>query len=140
MPRMDQAALDAFLDADRHAIVATNGPDGAPQLTPVWYLYEGGTLYISAQVDTVKIRNLRRDPALSVCIDGGRGDSRYVVMRGQAQLIEPHEPLQEQVRRRIIGKYHASEEAADRYYATVKASPAVLIVMTPQKITSQDFN
>lgn len=137
MPRMEQAPLEAFLAEDRHAILATNSPDGAPQLTPVWFVYEDGKLYISAQATTVKIRNLRRDPSLSVCIDGGRGDSRYVVIRGEAQLVEPGEPLQQQMRRRIIGKYHADEEAAERYYATTKVNPAVLIVVTPQKILSQ---
>lgn len=140
MPRMDQAALAAFLGEDRHAILATNPSDGAPQLTPVWFLYEEGRLYVSAQAKTIKVRNLRHDPHISVCIDGGRGDSRYVVITGIAALVEPHEPLQEQMRRRIIGKYHADEAAADAYYASVQANPAVLIVVTPEKIIAQDFN
>ena len=140
MPRMSQAEIDAFLHGDRHAILATNSPSGAPQLTPVWFLYEDGRLYVSAQADTVKVRNLHRDPRASLCVDGGRGDVRYVVMTGTAALIEPGQPFQEEMRRRIIGKYHASEEAADRYYASVRHHPAVLIVVTPQQILSQDLN
>ena len=78
---MDSQILE-FLQADRHAILATKGRHGAPQLTPVWYIYEDGVIYVSAQTRTVKIKNLRRDPTVTICIDGGRGDARYVVLYG----------------------------------------------------------
>jgi len=42
-------------------VLATNGSDGVPQLTPVWFLYEDGLLYVNAQADTVKVRALRRN-------------------------------------------------------------------------------
>jgi PPOX class probable F420-dependent enzyme len=140
MPSINQVELERFLSEDRHAILATNGPSGVPQLTPVWFLYENNHLYISAQADTVKVRNLRRDPAVSLCVDGGRGDPRYVVISGAASLVEPREPFQEEMRRRIICRYHASQEAADRYYQSVEDHAAVLIVVTPQKIVSQDLS
>jgi PPOX class probable F420-dependent enzyme len=136
---MDQAAIDAFLSDDRHAILATNGPDGIPQLTPVWFLVEDGRIYVSAQATTVKVYNLRRDPRISLCIDGCRGDERYVVVTGTAELVEPGDPFQKTMRRRIIGKYHAREEAAELYYTAVRDNPAVLIVVTPQKVLSRDF-
>jgi hypothetical protein len=81
---------------------------------------------------------LQRDPRISLCIDGGRGDARYVVVTGIAELIEPGHPFQQEMRRRIIGKYHRSHEAAERYFASIRDHPAVLIVVTPQKIISQD--
>lgn len=137
MPRMDQAELEKFLDKDRHAILATNGPDGVPQLTPVWYVYEEGRLYVSAQADTVKVRNLQRDARISLCIDGGREDERYVVVSGIAELVEFHHPFQQEMRRRIVGKYHNTHEAAERYYESIRDYPAVLIVVTPQKIVTQ---
>jgi len=117
-------------------VLATVGVDGVPQLTPVWFLYEDGLLYVSAQADTVKVRNLRRNPAIALCIDGGRDDVRYVAVRGQAELIEPGQSRQEEMRRRIIHHYHSSAADADRYYAGVRAHPAVLIIVRPQKIVS----
>jgi PPOX class probable F420-dependent enzyme len=131
---MTSAEIEEFLAADRNAVLATNGANGIPQLTPVWYLYEDGLLYVSAQADTVKVRNLRRDPAIALCIDGGRSDGRYVTVRGRAELIEPDQPGQEEMRRRIIHKYHSSAEAADTYYASVRGSRAALIVVQPEKI------
>lgn len=140
MAPMQQEAREAFLQADRHAILATNRPGGAPQLTPVWYLYEDGMFYVSAQVDTVKVRNLRRDPSVSLCVDGGRGDARYVVVTGRAHLVEPGEGIQEEMRWRIIRHYSPDEAAARRYYETVRTHPAVLIVITPERMISQDFS
>lgn len=128
-----------FLQADRHAILATNGVNHTPQLTPVWYLFEDGLLYVSAQVSTVKVHNLRRDPSLSVCIDGGRHDARYVVLYGKAEFIEPG-PRQEAVRRQIVDHYYADQASADRYYESLKNSLGVIIILKPQRIVSSGFS
>ena len=131
--------ITQFINEDRNAILATIKQDGAAQLTPIWYLYEDGRFYVSAGVDTAKVRNLVRNPAITLCIDGGRGDARYVVVYGTAHLIEPEQPLQAETRRRIIRHYHDSDEAAEAYYQSVKGDPAALIVITPEKIVSQGF-
>lgn len=129
----------AFLNEDRHAILATNRRDGGPQLSPVWYVVEAGKIYVSAVVTTAKIHNLRRDPGLTLCVDGGRADTRYVVVYGTAALVEPGEAGQAAMRRRIIGKYHASDQAADTYYASASKNPAALIVITPDKVIAGNF-
>jgi PPOX class probable F420-dependent enzyme len=134
MPRMSQSEIEHFLAGDRHAVLATNRPRGAPQLTPVWFLYEDDRFYVSAQADTVKVHNLRRDPSVSFCIDGGRDDVRYVVVSGKAELVEPGEAQQKEMRRRIIAKYHESEEAAAQYYQSIRENPAVLIVVNPERL------
>ena len=134
---MNAGALN-FIEKDRHAILATNGRNGLPQLTPVWYLFEDGVLYVSAQVTTVKVRNLRRDPAVTVCIDGGRGDARYVVFAGRAELIEPGE-RQKTIRWRIIRHYFDDEAAAARYYETVKDNVGAIIVLRPERIVLSGF-
>jgi nitroimidazol reductase NimA-like FMN-containing flavoprotein (pyridoxamine 5'-phosphate oxidase superfamily) len=43
---MSQAQIEEFLQAPRFAIVGTNRRSGPPQLTPVWYLYENGKVYL----------------------------------------------------------------------------------------------
>ena len=134
---MDSQVLE-FLQADRHAILATNGGNGAPQLTPVWYLYEEGVLYVSAQTSTVKVKNLRRDPTVSVCIDGGRGDARYVVLRGRAELIEPGE-RQKALRWRIVRQYYADEKEAELYYESLRDAIGVIITLRPERTVLSGF-
>jgi PPOX class probable F420-dependent enzyme len=139
MPRMSQSEIEYFLAGDRHAVLATNSAGSPPQLTPVWFLYEDDRLYVSAQADTVKVYNLRRDPHVSFCIDGGRDDARYVVVSGKAELVEPGEAQQEEMRRRIIAKYHESDEAAEQYYQSIRENPAVLIVVNPERLFGHDL-
>ena len=134
---MDSRVLE-FLKADRHAILATNGRKGAPQLTPVWYVYEEGVMYVSAQTRTIKVKNLRRDPTVTICIDGGRGDARYVTLYGKAELIEPGE-RQRALRWRIVRQYYADEAEASRYYESVRDTVGVIITLRPERTVAIGF-
>jgi PPOX class probable F420-dependent enzyme len=137
---MSVAQIDTFLHVPRHAVVGTNSVDGPPQLSPVWYVYQEGRLYISVGVDTAKHRNLARDPRISVCVDGCYPDYRTVIIYGTAELVETGNPLQKEMRSRIIRHYHSTEEEARRYEEATRDEVSVLIVVTPYKIISQDFN
>ena len=53
--------------------MATILPDGMPQLTPNWYWWDGERFWISTLDWTVKVRNLKRDPRITLCIDGPSG-------------------------------------------------------------------
>ncbi len=141
MPAMTQAQVEEFLAASRHAIVGTNRRDGPPQLSPVWYLYEEGRIYIGILAATAKYRNLRRDPRISLCVDGGHPDARAVMIYGSAELIEAESPWREQVIWRITRRYHDGDEETRRYQEMSRdRGRTVLIVVTPEKIISQDFN
>ena len=137
---MTQAEIDAFLAPRRHAVVATNTKDVPPQISPVWYIYEDGTFYISAGINTAKCRNLRRDPRISVCVDGGYPDYRTVIVYGAAELLPPGDPLQASMRWRIIQRYHETKADAVRYYESVRDHASALIVVTADKVITQDFN
>jgi len=140
MSEMSQAEIEDFLQAPRHAIVGTNPIEGPPQLSPVWYVYENGRLYISISTHTVKHRNLLRDPRISVCIDGCRPDGRTVMFTGTAELITQGNPLQTEMRWRIIRHYHKTDVDARRYVEQAEDNDSLLIIVTPQKVISQNFN
>lgn len=44
------------------AHLATTAPDGAPHLVPVHPSWEGDTLWVMVGLDSVKARNIRREP------------------------------------------------------------------------------
>lgn len=140
IPTMNSAEIESFLRAPRHAILATNTRSGPPQLSPVWYVYEEGRLFISTSPDTAKYRNLRRDPRVSVCVDGGRDDVRAVIIYGKAELIEGKDERIEAMRWRIIRHYYSSEAEAREYLEAESGVESVLIVVTPERVLSQDFN
>lgn len=139
MAAMNQGEIDRFLQEPRHAVVGTVGRDGAPQLSPVWYIYEDGRFYIGITSDTAKYRNLRRDPRISLCIDGGRDDVRTVMVAGTAELYGKVHPLQVSMRWRLISHYIADAEEASRYAESSQEWDGVLVVVTPSRTITQNF-
>ena len=140
MTSMTSTEIEAFLRAPHHAVVGTNRVDGPPQLSSVWVLYEGGKFYISTETVTAKYRNLQRDPRISLCVDGGNGDYRTVVVYGLAEFISREDPAHEDIRWRITRQYYDDEEDARRYFESSRSPRHVMIVVTPEKIIGHDYS
>ena len=50
------------------ANLGTVMPNGAPQVTPVWFDYDGKFFRVNSAKGRVKDRNMRRNPAVSLAI------------------------------------------------------------------------
>ena len=137
--RMSREQIDAFLAAPRHAIVAVLRDDGRPQLSPVWYLYEKDRLYFSVLVATAKYRQLRRDPRIALCVDGGHPDARFVTLHGVAEIVEKESPWREDLAWRIVRRYCDSDEAARSWQAEV-ATRGRQALVAPERILGRDYN
>ena len=136
---MTEEQIEELLRAPLNGVLATIRRDGAAQLSPVWHLYEEGRFYISVGADSVKARNVRRDPRVSLCVDEGHPEGRAVTVYGGAELIEEDSPWRDDIAWRIILHYHASEAAA-RHYDETKPDwgPSAIIVVTPETIFDHD--
>lgn len=136
MPRLSPEEITEFLQTPMlHAVVGTVAADGSPQLSPVWYVYDPPRVFISIPANSAKYRNLKRDPRISVCVDGGRDDVRAVMLYGRAELREG-DPGH---RWRVIRAYYETEDEARAYLESVKDVPHKLVVFEPERVVSQDF-
>ena len=72
--------------ASEVATLATIGVDGRPQLSAVWFLAEDDTVRISLHTSRQKTKNLRRNPACSVLVLDLATPSRYLEIRGDAEV------------------------------------------------------
>ena len=139
--RMDPAQFKAFLDEPRHAIAAVARPSGEAQLSPIWFLYEADRLYFSILQSSAKYRQLSRDPRITLCIDAGHPDARAVTISGAAELITEEGPERSDLEWRIVRRYHESDEDAHRWEASVaQQGPGALVVVSPERIISWDYN
>ena len=121
---------ETFLRERPHAIVATLMPDGRPQLTPNWYLWDGERFWVSTLDWTVKVKNAKRDPRVTLCIDGPDRRTNYVQVFGTAEVVEGD------VRERtldLIRKYEPVEADAIAHWEGIK-NDRVLLLVTPERL------
>jgi PPOX class probable F420-dependent enzyme len=72
--------------------LVTQGKNGTPQPSPVWFLREGDSLLIYSKPDTPKLSNIARAPRVALHFDSdGRGGD-IIIFTGTAALA-PDAPL-----------------------------------------------
>jgi PPOX class probable F420-dependent enzyme len=98
----------AFVAAHHHGVLATRRRDGSPQLTPVTVGVDpDGVVEISSRETAYKVRNILRDPQVSLCVFTNQFYGPWVLVTGTATILslpDALEPLVEYYRR-ISGEH-----------------------------------
>ncbi|MCG8917186.1 PPOX class F420-dependent oxidoreductase [Actinokineospora sp. PR83] len=63
--------------------------DGAPQVNPMWVLWEDGDLSFTTSTTRVKYHNLQRDNRVSVSLNDPEQPYRFLEVRGRVHRIVP---------------------------------------------------
>jgi PPOX class probable F420-dependent enzyme len=66
--------------------------DGMPCPSPVWSLWEEGTVLIYSRPDTPKIRNIRANPRVALHFDGNGQGGDIVILQGRARVVPDAPP------------------------------------------------
>ena len=122
-------------DRARTAILATVRADGRPHAAPIWFDLDGDTLVFTTGESTVKGRNMRRDPRVSLCIDEEEPPFHFVVIEGIVELT-PEDPDLLYWATRIGGRY-MGDERADEYGQRNAVQGESLVRVTPQKVVAR---
>ena len=88
---MTPAEVDAFLSAGRTCRVATTGADGRPHVVPLWFVWDGTSLWLYSIVRSQRWADLDRDPRVAVVVDTGEtyDQLRGVEIAGTAEPVGP---------------------------------------------------
>jgi len=78
--KMDDKEIDDFLSSEKVAIASSFGPRGWPHSMPLWYVVRDGTIFAWTFRKSQKIKNLERDPRVTVLVEAGNDD--YSQLRG----------------------------------------------------------
>jgi PPOX class probable F420-dependent enzyme len=79
------------LATSRNLWLATVHADGRPHVAPVWFVHVDDRIWIGTGRSSVRVRNLRREPAASVALEDGDAP---VVAEGTVVLHEAERPAQ----------------------------------------------
>ncbi len=105
---VDRNGLLDFVRPRHQAILATTRRDGTMQMSPnTMGVDDSGRLVISTYPHRAKVHNIRRDPAVSVCVLSDDFGGEWVQVYGTAEVIDlpdAVEPLVEYFRN-IAGEH-----------------------------------
>ena len=130
---MTPQQIDAFLRKPYVSIIATLRQDGSPHLTPVWHQYDGETLKVLSPPNTVKVRNLRLDPRVALCVSTNNPPAGYVQVKGTATLSDDWEP---RLLWAMAINYKGREEGERYAEKTYREVTFTLITITPTKLVA----
>ena len=112
--------------------LVTVAPDGTPQPSPVWALWEGEALLIYSRPDTPKLRNIASQPRVAVHLDGdGRGGD-IVVLTGDARIAADALPADRVPE--YISKYRAGLQRIGMTPESFTRAYSVAIRVTPRHL------
>jgi PPOX class probable F420-dependent enzyme len=83
MATVPAAFLDLVTTKVSFAHLATTMANGAPQVTPVWFSFDGSHLLLNSAKGRLKDRNMRARPAVAVSILDPENPYRYLQLMGQ---------------------------------------------------------
>jgi PPOX class probable F420-dependent enzyme len=136
---MSPDELDTFLSEERTCRVATVGRDGAPHNTPLWFAWDGTSLWLSSLFKSQRWTDVARDPRVSIVVDAGvgYGELRGVELIGSLEQVgevprtTAPDPELDPVEQLYSHKYTGGAIQVDGRHAWLR--------LTPDKIVSWDF-
>lgn len=93
------------LEGSSTVVLATVNPDGSPLATPMWYVHDGEGIGMVSVDGLQKIRNLKRDPRVSVVVEThAESGLQCVIVQGTVEFLDSKSD-REALGSRFVDKY-----------------------------------
>ncbi|MCZ2527750.1 TIGR03618 family F420-dependent PPOX class oxidoreductase [Streptomyces sp. SCUT-3] len=130
--RVDLRGLLEFVRPRHRAVLLTRRLDGGPQGSPVTCgVDDSGRVVVSTYPERAKVRNARRDPAVSLIVLSDDWNGPWVQIDGTAEVIDAPESVEPLVEyyRNISGEHPDWDE----YRAAMLRQGKSLLRVTPRR-------
>ncbi len=138
--RLTEDELASLLDEVGTFALATNGPDGFPHVTAMWFAMVDGRISFWTYRKAQKTRNLRRDPRLSCLFEAGTryDELRGAMVKGHAELFDDYDTAL-RIGTAVARRYHPeiTVEAAEAIAAR-QAAKRTGVQVLPVTVASWD--
>ena len=141
-PVMSSREEEDFLYSGRILRLASIKKDGTPHIVPVWYLYENGKIYLWTDAASIKVKNIRRNNTVAMCVDVGEAyyDLKNVIMKGKCKVLKD-ESLAMRIEEKFCTKYFGSSSHPQaKEYLSKEANHLVIEIEPSKKWHSEDFS
>ena len=118
MPSTPSADTVVKLESQQVIWFGSVRPDGRPHLTPVWFVWHEGRLYISTDPKSVKSHNIQHNPQVVLALEDG---SHPVICEGLARTVLP--PLPKPLLATFIKKYAWDLTVEEQYNLVIEVTP-----------------
>lgn len=125
-----EAFRDLFVEKRAFAHLATLMADGSPQVTPVWFTYDGECIIVNSAIGRTKDRNMKRDGRVALSIQDPDDPYRYIQVRGNVVdiTIEGADDSIDQLAYKYLGK--------ERYPGRRTSETRVIYRIVPQSYST----
>jgi PPOX class probable F420-dependent enzyme len=140
---MSDQEVREFLEQSQTIILCSIGKNGVPHPMPMWFgLEEDGAIVMTTFSKSQKIKNLQRDPRVSLLVEAGGvySELRAIILYGQAEVVSDPDAVVavlERVSARS-GMLPSGSPEAIREGLRATALKRCLIRVKPERIVSFD--
>lgn len=109
--------------------LTTVDAQGAPQPSPVWFLWDGTQMLLYSEPAKPKLRNIERNPHVALNFDGDGRGGNVVIIRGEARVapeMPPATDVPEYARKYDAGGYYKRIGITEPMFARKYAVPVVI--------------
>ncbi len=133
MPEMTKEEYtDFLLQGTKTGKLATVREDGRPHVTPVWYTLDGENIVFTTGGTSVKARNMKRDPRISISVDDQTPPYSFVTVEGTVSFSKDPEELLYWATE--IGRRYMGDDQAEAFGRRNASEGEILITIKPTKI------
>ncbi len=133
MANLTADEIGEFLSQPRTAHLVTLRPAGTPHVAPVWFLWEEGRALVMADAAAIKVRNIRRNPAVALCVSTPGHPYEFVTIEGIADTST--DGLEDMVQKTCI-LYEGPERGAEFAAELLGDERLTLITITADRFIS----
>ena len=136
-PPLTQDELVAFLNEAPIARLSSMNPDGTIHMAAAYFQYDHGDILIGTQDISHKIRNIKKNPNVTVLIDSQESPLRGVLIYGVA-VLEYEDVVAK--RASIFARYMPAQDAREMASDLASRFQSVVIRIKAQRVTSYDYS
>lgn len=125
---------ERFLREHDLCVLATGRRDGSPQVSTVYYHFDGTDLVISATTDRWKYINAMRQPRVAVLVNDGR---RQLIVYGRAIGV-PEDPERRELTKRVRRHRGAAIPDDETLSAELTRDKRAILRIVPEVVRSND--